>query len=171
MDVATELPDVILSSKATTTTNQYSGAFNNWNSWAEKYGKTPLPADPYFVSIYLIHVSHSAKSPSPNVKVILAISWAHKLAGLQDPCSSPIIKQCAEGLKRKLACPSNKKEPITADILTKMVDMHCADKSVRNLLSLRTVTMSFVAFAGFLRFDELSRIKRGDIYFFDTHVH
>ena len=80
------------------------------------------------------------------------------------------MKQAVEGLKRKLATPVSKKEPISAEILVKMYDYHCADLSVKNLLAIRTVTMCLLAFAGFLRFNELSNIKREHLVFHHTHV-
>ncbi|XP_072021557.1 uncharacterized protein [Amphiura filiformis] len=168
--LASELPGVTLNSRADSTIKQYGGAFCNWCTWADRFGKSKIPADPYYVSLYLIHVSHSANTPAPILKATAAISWAHKLAGSSDPCLSPIVKNAAEGLKRKLASPTVKKEPITAEILVKVYDHYCADLSIKNLLTIRTVTMCLIAYAGFLRFDELSEIKREDITFELSHM-
>ncbi|XP_072040161.1 integrase/recombinase xerD homolog [Amphiura filiformis] len=81
-----------------------------------------------------------------------------------------IVKNAAEGLKRKLASPTVKKEPITAEILVKVYDYYCADLSIKNLLTIRTVTMCLIAYAGFLRFDELSEIKREHVTFELSHM-
>ena len=169
-DLADELPGVILDSRANSTVRQYSGAFMKWCKWADKYGKQRIPANSFYVSLYLISLSHSANSPAPIIKAIAAISWAHKLAGSDDPGLSHMVRSTVEGLKRKLASPCVKKEPITADIMHKLVDFHCKDISVKNLLNVRTVTMCLVAFAGFLRFDELAKIKRGHISFCNSHI-
>jgi hypothetical protein len=168
--LATELPGVVLNSKADSTVKQYGGAFCNWCKWADSFGKGKLPAEPYYVSLYLIHISHSAKTPAPISKATAAISWAHKMAGVSDPCFSPIVKNCVDGLKRKLSSPIVKKEPITAEILVKLYEHHCADFTIKNLLAIRTVAMCLVAYAGFLRFDELSRIKLEHLTFERTHV-
>ncbi|XP_072031672.1 uncharacterized protein [Amphiura filiformis] len=168
--LASELPGVTLNSRADSTIKQYGGAFCSWCTWADRFGKSKIPADPYYVSLYLIHVSHSANTPAPILKATAAISWAHKLAGSSDPCLSPIVKNAAEGLKRKLASPTVKKEPITAEILVKVYDHYCADLSIKNLLTIRTVTMCLIAYAGFLRFDELSEIKREHVTFELSHM-
>ncbi|XP_072021253.1 uncharacterized protein [Amphiura filiformis] len=165
--LASELPGVTLNSRADSTIKQYGGAFCNWCAWADRFGKSKIPADPYYVSLYLIH---SANTPAPILKATAAISWAHKLAGSSDPCLSPIVKNAAEGLKRKLASPTVKKEPITAEILVKVYDHYCADLSIKNLLTIRTVTMCLIAYAGFLRFDELSEIKREHVTFELSHM-
>ena len=168
--LASELPDVILNSRADSTSRQYSGAFIKWCSWAQNYGKSKLPAEPFYVSLYIIHLSHTANTSAPVSKAVAAISWAHKLAGHSDPCLSLIVKNTVEGLKRKLASPTGKKEPITPDILERMYDRYCDDLSIKNFLHVRTVTMCLVAYMGFLRFDELSKIRKGHISFQSTHM-
>ena len=132
-DLASELPDVVMSCRANSTTKQYGGAFISWCTWADKYGKSNLPADPYHISLYFIHISHTAITQAPISKACSAIAWAHKLSGFSDPCSSPLVTQAVEGLKWKLATPVSKKDPISAEILVKMYDYHCADLSVKNL--------------------------------------
>lgn len=169
-ELASELPGVILNSRADSTCRQYSGAFIKWCSWAHNYGKSKLPAEPFYVSLYLIHLSHNANTPSPVTNGVSAISWAHKLAGHTDPCSSSIVKNTVEGLKRNLASPLGKKEPITPDILENMYDLYCGDLSIKNFLHIRTMTMCLVAYMGFLRFDELSKIRKSHISFHPTHM-
>ena len=56
----------------------------------------------------------------------------------------------------------SRKEPISAllihDIVNKSADLD-------NLVKLRNVTMYVLSFAGFFRFDDVSRIRRSDISF------
>ena len=63
--LASELPDVVMSCRANCTTKQYGGAFISWCTWADKYGKSNSPADPYDISLYFIHISHTANTPAP----------------------------------------------------------------------------------------------------------
>ena len=46
-----------------------------------------------------------------------ALSWFHGLAGLQQLGGLPLVKPTMEGLKRMLAKPKVRKEPVTADML------------------------------------------------------
>ena len=103
--LACELAGILLSARAESTVNCYSGPVNKWNEWALKYGKCAIPADPFDVSLYLVHLSHSARSPAPITKAISAISWAHKLAGVKDPANCSTVTFTLEGLKRKLSKP------------------------------------------------------------------
>ena len=159
--LAAELPDILLNSKAKSTVGNYSGAVQKWTEWASKYNRSAIPAEPFDVSMFLVHLSHSARSPAPLTRAIAAISWAHKLAGVADPTKSSLVGCTYEGLKRKLAKPINKKEPITTDIIHQLVAKYLPNEqfTIDNLMNLRTVTMCVVAFAGFFRFNELVHIK------------
>ena len=45
----------------------------------------------FFVSLYFIHVSESSKSSSKINEISYSVSWAHRLAGLADPCKSDLV--------------------------------------------------------------------------------
>ena len=66
----------------------------------------------------------------------------------------------SEGHKRVTAAPTLRKEPITADILLKLLGSH--GHSNATLADLRTLFISFISYAGFLRFDDLIKITRKD---------
>jgi integrase len=61
-----------------------------------------------------------------------------------------------------------KKEPITPDILKKIVctygNKHC------NLKDLRIASMCLICYSGLLRFSELINLRRSDITFFPTYI-
>ncbi|CAC5424022.1 unnamed protein product [Mytilus coruscus] len=80
------LPEYCLSSRSLNTRKKYQYAFNAFCKWTKLHNITPLPSSDYTVSLYLIHISQSAKSASKINEVIYAISWAHKLAGFNNPC-------------------------------------------------------------------------------------
>ena len=61
-----------------------------------------------------------------------------------------------------------KKEPITPDILPKIVLLY--GNKYCNLKDLRIACMCLLGYAGFLRFSELASLKRSDISFFPSHV-
>ncbi|KAJ8304840.1 hypothetical protein KUTeg_018423 [Tegillarca granosa] len=73
-----------------------------------------------------------------------------------------------EGGRRILAKPINKKEPVTIDILNKLIDKFGADKC--NILNLRICVLWLLGFSGFLRFNELANIKLSDISFKQGYV-
>ena len=61
-----------------------------------------------------------------------------------------------------LAQPKSRKEPVTADMLKEMVEAAGPDPS---LTDVRLLAMCLVAFAGFLRCDELIKLRCSDIEF------
>lgn len=83
----------------------------------------------------------------------------HTTAGLSSPLGNPFIKATLEGLRRSLAKPTIKKEPVTVDMLEAIVKD--TDKS-GSLTDLRLATACLLAFSGFLRFNELICLRPCD---------
>ena len=162
---------MVTKSRAPSTVAQYSAYFTRWQQWSESHGKSPLPADPYIVSLYyLVHLGNSVSSPAPIISTVVSTSWAHRMANIKDPTKDTLVANTAEGLKRSLSKPKVRKEPITPELLSDMVIKYGEDKSILNLLHIRTLAMSLISFAGFLRFNELAQIKMGYLAFTSTHL-
>ena len=163
-----KLPDYVLASKADSTRKKYGYAFNRFCKWSKLYNISPLPASDIYVALYLIELSESAKTTSKVDEAVYAISWAHKLAGYSDPCKSDLVISVREGSHRKIGHTTNRKEPITADILHKIVSQF--GQNYNNLKDIRIACMCLISYAGFLRFSELSNLRRSHISFYSTHV-
>jgi integrase len=118
--------------------------------------------------LYLINLSESANSVSKIDEAFYALSWAHKLAGVPDPCKNYLVVSVREGAHRKIGHLIVKKESITPDILQKNVLLY-GNKNC-NLKDLRIACMCLLGYAGFLRFSELASLKRSDISFFPSYV-
>jgi hypothetical protein len=52
--------------------------------------------------LYLINLSESANSVSKIDEAFYALSWAHKLAGVPDPCKNDLVVSVREGAHRKI---------------------------------------------------------------------
>lgn len=121
------------------------------------------------MSLYLIHLSKTFNSSSKLDEAYYAISWTHKLAGLTDPCKSSLCISVKEGAQRTSGHTIvNKKEPITPEILQKIVSLYAKENS--SLSDVRISCMCLIGYAGFLRFSELVNIRRSDIHLHNTHV-
>jgi len=70
----------------------------------------------------------------------------HGTAGFSPPKASPFVRAILDSLRRSLAKPTNKKAPMTIEILQRMA--RDADRS-GTLSDLRLVTAFLLAFAGF----------------------
>jgi hypothetical protein len=75
-----------------------------------------------------------------------------------------------EGGKRILSKSIEKKEPITTEILEKILNKYGQDESEHNLSSVRIFTFVLLGFAGFLRFNELANLRVKDISFHDLYI-
>ena len=56
------------------------------------------------------------------MEAVSAISWANQMATVEDTTNHPIVQHVLAGAKRKLAHKTVKKEPITPEILTNLIE-------------------------------------------------
>ena len=161
------LPELVISSKAKNTYKNYMYNFKLFSKWCQKYGYKSVPAANHHVGIYLAYILDSNPSVSKINMAVYSISWAHEIAGYEDPCKSSLVKQIRQGAIRQVSKPVVSKEPLSPADLKHIVQMFGSGK---NLLDLRFVTMCLLGYAGFLRFDELVNIRRSDIIFEDKQI-
>ena len=167
--LATSLPTIALSSRQSGTVRNYTAGFKKWKEWAANFSEVvTLPADPSFVSLYLVNVLQNSNTHSPIYNAFYSISWAHQLAGLPDPTIHHLPRRVKEASIRLLGHGNNKKEPVSPFNLSEIVTKYANEKSSAS--DLRVATMCILAYAGFMRFDELSNIMASDIVFEPTYV-
>ena len=158
--LAKKLPSTVLRSRAPSLSKKYIGAFRCWKAWAEEHNLTVFPVNKHCVALYLHHLGEKLGSKSAVEDAINALNWVHNLAGVQSPTHSPLVQATAEGLRRSLARPVQKKTPMSVDILSEIVKDAEAHPCLSNI---RLATASLLAFSGFLRFDELIQLRPCDI--------
>lgn len=168
-ELATLLPTVVFSSRAPSTVKKYSGAFLRWKKWlTQKFEVACCPAKPIQVSLYLTFLITKSSTSAPAEEAVNAISWAHQIACIEDPTQSEMVKQVLAGAKRMLAHKKIKKEPITPEILSQLVDRFAGEKA--DLDDVRVITWCLIGFAGFLRYSELAALKESDVLIFPDHM-
>ncbi|KAK3100534.1 hypothetical protein FSP39_021460 [Pinctada imbricata] len=118
--------------------------------------------------MYIIYLSEHFHSASKIQEAVCSITWAHSLAGYDDPCQSSLVKQCREGALRETSKPVHKKEPISPQHLNLLVEKY--GKDFCTLADLRLISMCLIGYTGFLRFSEIANIKRSHIEFFDEYL-
>ena len=161
--LAKALPATVLECKADSTTKKYLGAFQRWKTWAEaRRGVPSFPVQEIHLVLYLQHLSESIQSKSAVEEAVHAVSWLHQMAGLPSIAGSPIVQATLGGLRRELAKPKQRKEPVTAEMLLAMVEAAGPSPS---LTEVRLLAICLVAFAGFLRCEELLKLRCADVAF------
>ena len=159
--LASSLPDVALASRAPSSSSKYFSSYIRWRSWARDHGLTVFPAYPFHFAIYLRHLMTEAKTASQLESAVHSIAWFHLLGGEPSPSDHLLVKSTLAGADRLLAHQTTKKEPITVSQLEQLVASK-AD-SMASLYNIRSVVICLLAFAAFLRFDELARLVRSDV--------
>lgn len=130
--------------------------------WCHHFQFTPLPSSEYYVALYLSCLEKERPSTSKINNTLYGISHAHKLAGFQNPCNSPLVTFVKEGLLRSVESEHNTKEPVS-DVMLKQIAEKYEHSS--SLLDMRFVSMTLLSFAGFLRFNEVISLRRSDVLF------
>ena len=129
-----------------------------------------LPSDKYTITTYLLSMLQVGKSVAVLQQFVQSARWMHHIAGYHDPTSSHMIRTVMEGARRLSTTSSQKKKPFTPGI---MQDIHLNlldNKQRHNLTGLRNMAFILVAFAGFLRYDDIIRLTRQDVAFYKTHM-
>ena len=94
------------------------------------------------------------------------IKWAHDMAGVPSPTDNPTVAAVRLASKRILGTAIlNRKEPISSNLIQDI-----AQSNLDNPVELRNATLYVLCFTGFLRFDDVSRIRRSYISFHEGHV-
>lgn len=120
--LAEMLPETVLQFHATSTTKKYLCAFRRWKQWATEHQLNPFPVKEHHLVLYLQHLAEATGSKAAVEEGVYSMTWAHNLgASVPSLMENHLVIATLEGLRRTLAKPVSKKEPITADILKVMV--------------------------------------------------
>ena len=163
--LAAVAPGYIFKSRSDSTVRKYLNGFHFWSSWV-KYLYCQRKT---FMLLCLLLAAYNRTPPLGGLLTLsLAINWVHLSLGMVSPYSSSMVKNLLKTSKRLLEKTKTKKEPITPDHLAALVKKFGNAKA--SLKDLRLLAICLIGYAGFLRFKELSDIKRKDIVFYDAYA-
>ena len=94
-----------------------------------------------------------------------ALSWTHPF--VEDPTCCNIVRETVAGAKQLLVHRTQKKEPITPEILKNLVDKFASRGA--SISNIRVVTVCLIGFARFLHFSETTGLKEADVQLFPDH--
>ena len=166
--LAEALPDTLLQSRASSTTTKYLRAYERWNRWAGQRAETAAyPVNEVHFALYLQHIGVSTQSKSAAEEAVNVISWVQQLADHPPGSTSPLVRATLAGLQRKLAKPRVRKEPITVEMLSRIIGSLGAAPSLSDI---RLAAACLLAFAAFLRYDDLAKLRCCDVKFEVSHM-
>ena len=165
-DLIPKLKLLSVASRAPSTVQCYLSGFQRWKKWCLDMNVSHFPADPVYVALYLLSIMETKESSRVVRNPLYSIDWAHKIAGLDVPSVHPMVSAVKESSSRLYGRPVVKKV-ITSEMLSmlahKYFDFH------PSLYQARTVALCLTAFAGFLRYDELSNLLCLDVKFYPDY--
>ena len=165
--VIRDLPSFVESARSSATIKKYKCYFKKFEKWCNTCSLECLPATITTVSLYLGGRIQQGSSFAILDSSFYAIKWFHDFHFKHNPCSDKFLGLIYEGGRRLLSKPIIKKEPITPDILNRIV-LKFGDSS--DLKKLRVVVLFLLGFSGFLRYSELANIKMSNIEFYDSYI-
>lgn len=165
--MANRIAKYVICSKADNTNKKYFQHFKRFQSFCAVRGFCAKPASSIHVSIYLTHLLDSGVSYNVLSATLYSIKWVHSINGLIDPTINSLVRSLMEAGKRLRSDPVKKKDTINTDMLKQLCDIY---RDCDDILHIRDLTMIVLAFAGFLRFSELSQLRCNDIEFKSDYV-
>eukprot|EP00057_Strongylocentrotus_purpuratus_P014686 XP_011669160.1 PREDICTED: uncharacterized protein LOC105440556 [Strongylocentrotus purpuratus] len=116
------LQEVLMAFRATSTVAKYRKAFEDWKSWCATNCVCELPAQKADIARYYMSMYNNDAPYSRIEGAHFGIKWFLDCSPVTEvnPCNSRFSHLLLAGLKRILAHPKCKKEPITPDILNKL---------------------------------------------------
>ena len=155
--LARALPETVMKARADSTTKKYLGAFRTWA--AGKSGLTAFPIEVAQFALFLQQLGETTRSKAAVEEAVNAVSWVQRLAGQVETSKNNLTKSVVEGFQCQLAQPRRKKEPITPEMLQEIV----ASMKSESLTEVRLATICLLAYAAFLRFDEINKVRCKDV--------
>ena len=160
--VVATLPSLLTTARRPNTVRKYSGGWLRWTRWAKNYPEVDVfPAKPLHLAAYLSVVSKEANSPGPVETAFYSMKFAHNLLGADNPADHPLPKMVLESAQRNLSKPRTSKKPADADMIRKLHRNYGSPEA--SIAQLRFITMCVLSFTEFLRFSEVSNIRRCDV--------
>lgn len=165
--LAEGLPSTVVGSRADSTVAKYLRAFQRWKNWVARHAAeiSVYPVKEAHFALYLQYLAETSKSKATVEEAVNAIAWVQQLADHQPVSASPFIRATLAGLQRQLARPKVRKEPVTVEMLNSIVGSLGPSPK---LSEIRLAASVLLAFAAFLRFDELAKLRCCDIKFTES---
>ena len=151
------------SSKANNTLRAYKSDFRDFGVFCTKHGFNSMPTEPKIVSLYLTHLSTSAKISTLRRRLV-SIGVVHKLKGHYLDTKHPVIIENLMGIKRKKGSIQIGKKPILINHLKEIINV-IDNQKIEKIKKLRNRTLILIGFGGGFRRTELISVDYEDLDF------
>jgi integrase len=160
VEEAVRIAGAITAAHAESTRTVYAWAWGHWERWCTARDATALPAEPALVCAYLTERAAAGLSVGTIDLACGAISYTHRMHGLDDPILTEGARQVRRGLRRLVGtAPRRQARPLgTAEIrqITESIDRTSA-------LGARDAAIILLGYASALRRSELAALTLADV--------
>lgn len=147
---------------APNTIRAFRSDFSEFIDFCSNSGAEALPASPQDISVFILHLADTGNRSSTIRRKVASISALHRYSYLEDPTKHPEVKIAIRKINRQLGTRSQQAQPISRDLLAKMLSLCGNDlRGVRNRLLL------LLAYTTLRRRSELVSLRIEDIEFRD----
>jgi site-specific recombinase XerD len=157
--VSDQTRDFLAASKAPRTIRAYTSDLRHFETWCQDRERQCLPATPETVADYISSLAATGmKKPATITRRLSAISQAHRMARLESPTQTQLVRMTAAGIRNTLGTASHHVSRIRETDLVMMVASLPDD-----LRGLRDRALLLVGFVGGMRRSELVGLDVEDV--------
>lgn len=149
----------IARSKSAATKRAYASDFGAFALWCQRYELGSLPAEPDTVALYLTAIAGQDAAVATLRKRLVAISQAHKAAGVPSSTQTETVRRTMSGIARTRGTRQRQVAPLRLNGLKAMLDATPED----DLLAVRDRAVLLLGFAGGMRRSELGALDVSDL--------
>lgn len=162
VEEAIRIAEALTASHAESTRTIYDWAWSLWERWCASRGAVALPAEPALICAYLTERAAAGLSVGTIDLACSAISYRHRLSGLEDPILNEGVRQVRRGLRRLIgAAPRRQARPLGTDDIRQIVEH--IDRSAP--VGVRDAAIILLGFASAMRRSEIVTLTMADIEF------
>jgi integrase len=162
VDEAVRIADAITAAHSDSTRTMYAWAWSQWERWCTGRGVNPLPAEPAMICAYLTERAADGLSVGTIDLACGAISYRHRVHGLDDPILTEGVRQVRRGLRRIIdTAPRRQAGPLRTDDIRQIIDaIDCTTAQ-----GARDAAIILLGFASTMRRSELAALTLAEVEF------
>lgn len=158
-EIEQEALDYAYRSRAHNTIRAYRADWADFSDWCRNNQRTPVPAEPETVALYLTYLASRSKRRTTTIaRRLVTISEVHRSKGLETPVKHSAVRAVWDGIKRSFGFTPRGKEPTLLEDIQQMLAALPA-----TLLGVRDRALILIGFAGAMRRSELVRLDITDV--------
>lgn len=160
-----KIPQYLMTAKARSTLNGYSGAWARIVAWCIANGKNHMPLKSVDFTAFLIWLAESNQKYYPCRTSVFACQLMHKINGRPSPLEDNTVHLVLESIQRRYCKAPSRARPTTSTALEQLYFAALGSNASLELLDLRIIVCMMVQFGVLGRCSEIRNLKVKDLRF------